>query len=144
MKLDEAFPSNYVKSSDIKGRDVKVIIDDYKMEELGDERKLVLYFQHASKGMVLNKTNASEIAEFYGDDLDKWIGRPIELYVARVDFQRKKVDGLRVRIPQQNGAQTQQRQPDPMPVAEAQKPALQQTKPAARSMKDMADDAVPF
>lgn len=124
MKLNEAFPSKYVQSSDIKGRTVQVIIADYKMEELGDERKLILYFQHATKGMVLNKTNASEIAEHYSDDLDSWIGRTIELFVARVDFQGKKVDGLRVRIPQTSNGQSAQKS-TPMPIAEAQKPVQQ-------------------
>jgi hypothetical protein len=142
MKLDEAFPSNYVKSSDLKGRSVEVIIANYAMEKLGDDTKLVLYFQGASKGMVLNKTNATEIADAYTDELDQWIGRKIELYVARVDFQGKKVDGLRVRIPQQpphqNGGFPQQQQHN------QQSPQAPGPMGGAKAKASLPEDYIPF
>lgn len=113
MKVSDAFPSNYIKSSDLQGRTFKLVIARYSMEKLGDDNKLVLFFQGAEKGLVCNKTNATEIADSFSDDLDQWIGREIELYVARVDFQGKKTDGLRVRIPQRDQVMGQSTQAPP-------------------------------
>ncbi|MBN9219557.1 MAG: hypothetical protein J0I79_16550 [Mesorhizobium sp.] len=97
MNLNDAFPSNYLKSDDLKGREVKVTIADYKMEKLGDDDKLVLFFEGKDKGMVCNKTNANRIALFYGSDLDAWKGKEILLGTELVDFQGKSTLALRVK-----------------------------------------------
>lgn len=101
MKISDAFPSNYLKSSDLQGRSVRVQIDKVQTEELGRDREMkpILYFQGKSKGMVLNRTNGMVIAAAYGDDTDSWRGAEIELYVAIVEMGGKQMDGLRVRIP---------------------------------------------
>ncbi|TPM41404.1 hypothetical protein [Mesorhizobium sp. B2-3-4] len=97
MNLNDAFPSNYLKSDDLKGREVKVTIANYKMEKLGDETKLVLFFEGKDKGMVCNKTNANRIAHFYGQNLDGWKGKEILLGTELVDFQGKTTEALRVK-----------------------------------------------
>ena len=99
MKLSDAFPSNYLKSEDLQGRDVPVVIAGTEMEMLGNERKLVLSFQGKTKKMICNKTNAGRIAYLYGDELNDWIGREIVLTSEFVEFQGKTVKGLRVRPP---------------------------------------------
>lgn len=99
MKLNEVFPSKYVKAEDLQGREVPVVISNVIMEKLGDDTKLVLHFQNRSKGMVCNKTNAGRIAYMYGDDTDSWIGKEIILASEFVEFQGKTVKGLRVRPP---------------------------------------------
>jgi hypothetical protein len=68
-------------------------------EEIGQEKKLVLYLKGKEKGIVLNKTNANTIGDFYGDDSDDWYDQPLILFSIRTEFQGKPVDGLRVRIP---------------------------------------------
>ena len=98
VNINEAFPSNYIKSADLRGEMVKVIIDEVKTEEIGSDRKLVMYFKGKEKGMVLNKTNARTIGDVYGDDTDEWLGKEIELFAMKVDFQGRMVDGLRVRV----------------------------------------------
>jgi F0F1-type ATP synthase alpha subunit len=108
MKLNEVFPSNYIKSEDLQGRDVPVTISQATMEKLGDDTKLVLHFQGKTKGMVCNKTNANRIAYLYGDDTDAWEGKEIVLTSEFVEFQGRTVKGLRVKPPsnpqpQQNG-----------------------------------------
>ena len=97
MKLSDAFPSKYLKADDLQGREVPVIISGAKMEQVGDEHKLVLSFKGKSKTMICNKTNASRIAFMHGDDLDNWVGAEIVLAAEFVDFQGKSVKGLRVR-----------------------------------------------
>lgn len=118
MRVSDAFPSNYLKASDLQGRAVTVKMDRASMETLGNDEKLVLYFIGKEKGMVLNKTNANNIAFIYGDDTDLWHGQEITLFEAMVDFQGKTVPAIRVRGPQRRAAQQshqappQQRQPE--------------------------------
>jgi hypothetical protein len=105
VKLNEVFPSNYVKADDLKGREVSVVISEAKMEKLGSDTKLVIYFQNKEKGMVCNKTNANRIAYLYGEDTDDWIGKEIVLASEFVEYQGKTVKGLRVRPPAQKRQQ---------------------------------------
>ena len=97
MKLNDLFPSRFLKAEDLKGRDVKLHIKGVSVEDLGGERKAVMEFLSTEKQMVLNKTNASTIAAMFGDDLDGWAGNEITLYPDKVAFQGKLVDAIRVR-----------------------------------------------
>ena len=97
MNIDSAFPSKYLKASDLNGRTVKVKIGAIKMEEVGDDSKPCLYFEGKDKGIVLNKTNSNNIAGEYGRETDNWIGNDVWLYTALVDFQGKTVEAIRVR-----------------------------------------------
>jgi hypothetical protein len=99
MNLNEVFPSKYIKADDLKGREAPVTISEAVMEVLGNEQKLILYFEGKEKGMVCNKTNAGRIAYLYGDDTDDWIGKEIILCSEFVEFQGKTVKGLRVKAP---------------------------------------------
>lgn len=97
MKTSDAFPSNYLKASDLQGRAVRVVIDAVTMEDIGDDRKPVLHFHGKDKTLVLNKTNANRIEEATGtDEMDDWRGWTITLYPCKVDFQGKRVDAIRV------------------------------------------------
>jgi len=73
---------------------------------MGDDTKLVLYFAGKEKGLVLNKTNANNIAAIYGTDTDGWVGKSVVLVEALVDFQGRSVPAIRVRGPQPNGRQS--------------------------------------
>ena len=102
--MSEEFPSKYLKSAAIKGHEVKVIMANCQNEEVGQKNgqpdiKPVLYFKDKEKGLVLNKTNATIISDFYGDDTADWFDQPLILYVIRTEFQGQPKDGLRVRIP---------------------------------------------
>jgi hypothetical protein len=100
MKISSAFPSNYLKASDLQDRNVMVKMDRVEVEKIGDDEKPVLYFVGKDKGMVLNKTNASNIAHVYGDDTVDWRDQELVLFSAMVDFQGKSVEAIRVRAPQ--------------------------------------------
>lgn len=99
MKKSDIFPSNYVKAADIEGREVNVVIRECKIEELGTDRKLVIYFQNADKGLVCNVTNYDRIAYMYGDDTDRWGGKEIVLYTELATFQGKTGPAIRVKQP---------------------------------------------
>ncbi len=100
MRISSAFPSEFLKAADLDGRNVKVIMDRVEMRDIGGDHKPILFFQGKEKGMVLNKTNANNIAGVYGDDTDNWSGKELVLFEAMVDFQGKTVAAIRVRKPQ--------------------------------------------
>jgi hypothetical protein len=97
MRVSDAFPSNYMKAADLKGQTVMLTVDNVTMEDLGGDRKPVLHFTDAKKGLVLNVTNARAIEGTHGDDMDAWSGRKIELFAMAVSFQGRTVDSIRVR-----------------------------------------------
>lgn len=122
MNINEAFPSKYLKAADLQGRQVTVKMARAEYEMIGDDKKLILYFQGKEKGMVLNKTNANNIAFIYGQDTDDWAGCEITLFEAMVDFQGKTVPAIRIRAPQKKA----------------------QPKPQPQSMADDMADEIPF
>jgi hypothetical protein len=101
MNINETFPSKYVKSSDLNGKDVTLTIDRVTVEDLGEgakkETKPILYFRGTEKGMVCNKTNANTICRLYGPETDNWIGKRILVGTSWVDFAGDQVLALRVR-----------------------------------------------
>lgn len=99
IRVSAAFPSNYLKAADLQGRHVAVVISNVVMEDVGDDNKPVVYFRGTQKGVVLNKTNANNIAVLYGDDTDAWIGQTVTLFPAMVDFQGRSVEAIRIRGP---------------------------------------------
>ena len=102
MIISKAFPSNYVKAADLDGKSCTMTIRTCVLEDLGQgnerERKPVLYFQKAQKGLVLNKTNANTVAKAYGDDTAGWEGRPVEIFPTQVEYKGQMVDGIRLRV----------------------------------------------
>ena len=96
MDISTAFPSNYLKASDLNGKRASVTIQAVTMETLGDDNKPVIWFQGKEKGMVLNKTNANILVANYGtSDTDKWCGRSALIEAKKVEFQGRVVDALR-------------------------------------------------
>ena len=128
MKINEAFPSKFLKAADLQGRHVRLQIHKVQLEDIGDDAaKPVLYFQNKQKGLVLNRTNAQTITDAYGDDTDHWTGCEVELFSTKVLFQSRMVDAIRLNIP------PQQRAPAPTPPTQA----------PAGGGKDFDDD-IPF
>jgi hypothetical protein len=99
MLLNEVFPEKWMKSADLKGQEAKLTIANVVMEDLGGERKAVVYFDNVPKGLVLNKTNATTIADAYGENLAAWLGKVVVLYPTRVQFQGRSVEAIRIRVP---------------------------------------------
>lgn len=99
MRVNDIFPSKYLKADDLNGRTVAVLIERVTQEELGNDVKAIVYFRGKQKGLVLNKTNGNIIANRYGEETDDWNGCEIELYQTEVSFQGKMVDAIRVRAP---------------------------------------------
>jgi len=98
--VNDAFPSRFLKAADLNNRTIKLKIARVGFEEIGQnkDKKPVLYFDGTEKGMVLNKTNAQQIASVAGDEMDAWTGKEIELFSQMVPFQGQNVAAIRVRV----------------------------------------------
>lgn len=143
MDIDAAYPSKYLKASDLQGRQPTVTIDRVIIEEVGrdKESRPVIYFTGKDKGMVLNRTNANSVASIYGKDTDGWIGRPVTLFVIMTEFNRNMVEALRLKPAPVHQQAQQPRQPAP-PIQ--QPPRFENPSPPAfEQVPDYADD-IPF
>ena len=120
MDISTAFPSKFIKSDDLGGKAVPLFIDRVEMQEVGTpddkETKPILYFVNRTKGLVLNKTNAADIAEQYGNDTDKWTNQSIVLFATKVEFKGRRVMGLRVRFKDGAPAALQDNEEPPPPT----------------------------
>jgi hypothetical protein len=103
MRADQAFPSKYLKSSDVKERPHIAVISHIEQEKVGKgqeaEEKYVLHFEDEdrNKPMVLNRTNWETLEDAFGDS-DNWPGHKIKIRTARTQFQGKSVDGIRLEV----------------------------------------------
>ena len=103
MNIDTAFPSKYLKASDIpEGTVVPYVIEEVRIEEIGrdpKQSKPVIYFKGQDKGLVANKTNCNTIAKALGSrDTEDWIGKTIKLYQTEVQFGDEMVESIRVSL----------------------------------------------
>ena len=128
--INDAFPSNYLKASDLQNQQPVVTIDRVAFEPVGRDKEMkpILYFSGKEKGMVLNKTNAKNIAGIVGSfETNDWAGARIKLYSAHVEFQGDTVEAIRVKAAPANG------NGGARPVA-----------PPPQTMADITDDDIPF
>jgi len=97
MRASDAFPSKYLKSSDVKAKSKIATISSLEREAVGQdkEQKPVLHFEGDVKSMVVNRTNFEELEAAFGDS-DDWPGHKIKIKCVRTQFDGKTVDGLRV------------------------------------------------
>lgn len=130
--INDSFPSNYVKASDLKGNQAVVTIDRVEFEPVGrdKEMKAVVYFVGKSKGVVLNKTNARKITEITGSALtEEWRGHAIVLYPTETEFAGETVECIRIK-PVAKSAMSRMTPAPPPPVESHSAP--------------LTDDDIPF
>jgi hypothetical protein len=130
MNIDSAFPSNYLKASDLADKAPVVTIDRVDVEPIGRDKEIkpVIYFAGKEKGLVLNKTNAKKIAELTGSkDTEDWHGCQIRIYASQTEFAGEMVECVRVKAV---GAAAQKSAPKPAPAPEP--------------VQDLEEDEVPF
>lgn len=146
MKVSEQFPSKYLKAADLQGRECRVTIDHCQEEQVGrdaSDQQPVLYFVGKEKGLVLNKTNAGNIADHYGDEMTDWTGYDIILFQAMVDYQGRTVPAIRVKVPRINEPAARKTAPRTGRAA-AQAPHHDEMNPPPHSMAEALDDEIPF
>lgn len=99
--INDAFPSKYLKASDLKGSEPIVAIDRVDFEPVGRDRemKAVLYFQGKEKGLVLNKTNANKVTQLSGSAItEDWQGFRVKLFATETEFGGDTVECIRIKV----------------------------------------------
>lgn len=119
MKASDIFSGSTLKAEDIKGHEHVVTIESVDSKKFDDGPKAVIKFVGKEKALICNRTNWNSIVEITGEeDSDNWTGCKIKLVVARVDFQGKRVDAIRVDPPPSTGARASAR-PAPRETVDA-------------------------
>jgi hypothetical protein len=119
MRKSEAFPSRFFKAEDVKERPIVLTIDRMYQDRIGPEKKdkNILAFLDTEKELVCNATNWDAIADITGSaDSDDWHGHRIVLAHALVEFQGKKVPGIRVISPDELSRQQRTKIPTSKPT----------------------------
>lgn len=57
------------------------------------KRKVTIWFERATKGMVGNSVNCLTIEGMYGPDTDAWVGKAVTLYPTTTEMSVKQPDG---------------------------------------------------
>lgn len=134
-KLNDMFPSRYLKAADFEDGDAVVTIERLEEDTVGQGKDAkdvwIVYFTELDKGLVLNKTNTVTIGKLYGDDTDDWTGKKITLFSTEVQYQSDMVAAIRIRS---------------KPPKARQKPvAVKAEAPVeAEAPDDDDDDSIPF
>ena len=85
-----------MRAADLGGRTAKYTISACKAEVVGEDKRLVLAFSNNDMPLVLNKTNATTLAELYGPETGAWEGNAIKLVPSTTSFQGKMVKCIRI------------------------------------------------
>lgn len=136
--INDAFPSNYLKASDLGGRQVMVTIDHVSFEPVGRQKeiKAVVYFKGKEKGLILNKTNATKITQLVGSsETDDWDGARIALYPTETEFAGETTECIRIKPAPMAGA------PRAVPAAAPPPPP---PPPPSIDTAPLTDDDIPF
>ena len=84
MLLASAFDqSRYFKAAETQDAK-KLKIKGVTEEEVGQEKKLVVWFDNDRRGLVLNKTNNRILRAAFGDDCAGWEGKIIVVFPTTV------------------------------------------------------------
>jgi hypothetical protein len=140
MNLNDAFPSKFLKASDLHGAEPIVTIDKVLFEPVGRSREMkpVVYFVGKEKGLILNVTNGRKITDLCGsEETDDWTGKKIKLYSTETEFAGETVDCIRIKaaaVVKPAKANGKAAKPAPPPVVE----------PETDDFNDVDESEIPF
>jgi len=103
MKMNEVFPSRFLKAEDLDG-DMTVVVKKVDMETVidpstgGEIQKPVAYFEGLQKGLILNKTNFKTLVNITKqEDSDNWAGTRCVLTTIDVPAFGDIVSAIRIK-----------------------------------------------
>jgi hypothetical protein len=101
MNINIIYPRKYAIGQDIDGKQPTLAIRAVTLEQMGEahDKKPVIWFTGAKKGVVLNKTMARAIADMYGPETDNWTGKYVTLYTEAVRAFGEDHIAIRVKAP---------------------------------------------
>jgi len=86
MNINQMFPKKYANGGDLNGKDVTLIIRAIVFEKMhlpgqAEQTKPVIYFEKASKGIILSSALGYSIAKaLQNEETDEWPGKRVTLY----------------------------------------------------------------
>ena len=100
-KFSETKKSKYWKASHLNGKPKTLTVSKVEIEDVGgngneDDVKPVMYFNGEKMGLVLNATNGDMMVDHFGDEMDEWKNKRIEMRPEKTRFQNKRVDCIRI------------------------------------------------
>ena len=99
VDYDELYPGRFIKSGDLRGRDVNLTISKVEVDDLegtkGKQTKGIVHFAETKKGLVLNRTNGECIKAMFGRKIADWIGKRVTLYPKAIESE---VADLAIRV----------------------------------------------
>lgn len=149
-RLNQMFPSKWLTAADLEDGECTFTIRAVTQEEIGQgeeaEIKWVVWLKEVAKGIVLNKTNATSLANCFGDDTDDWIGKQAVFYPTEVSFSGRMVEAIRIK---ERATKNLLKKPQTSSVTGKQqlldhphaRPARQTAEPLTQ---DEVDDDLPF
>lgn len=112
MKLDQLYPKRYATGTDLNNKAYTFTIANVTMEEVHTipnkpaELKPVLYFKETTKGIILTRPLAYQIAQaLKADDTEQWKGHKIQVYPEPLTVAGQARIAIRAR-PAPNGVDT--------------------------------------
>ena len=105
MKVSEAF-GGFLEAEDLPdGKDITVTIESVRESGSNDKGtdgkpidKPIIRLAKVKKELILNKTNAKLIRRIYGNEMNDWIGKEIQIYRTTCNaFGNSKTPCIRVR-----------------------------------------------
>jgi hypothetical protein len=83
VEWDELYPGRFIKTGDLKGKNVTLTIASVDLDELegetGKKIKGVISFERTEKQLALNKTNGICLKEMFGKKVQGWVGKRVTL-----------------------------------------------------------------
>jgi len=95
----DALPSQWLKAADFEKPGL-LTIRKFSVEQMGDDKRPVVWFDEVEKGLGLNITNGNTIEEITGSaDPARWVGHKVVCYKTQTDFKGTRTDCVRIRAP---------------------------------------------
>jgi hypothetical protein len=93
MDMSKYIGSVFLKPGDVKAGPIRVTIKDVVE---GEYDKPVLVFDDGTR-LSLNRTNTRVLVRAYGNNSENWIGKEIELYLGRLEYDDKLNEAVLVK-----------------------------------------------
>lgn len=103
VTINNLFPSPFLKAADLADGPLTLTIrgvdprHEIKQPDGSVARRPLVRFQETEQSLILNKTNALSIANLYGPEVSRWIGRSITLYSTMVSSFGAMVPAIRIK-----------------------------------------------
>jgi len=109
----DALPSTWLKAVDFE-RPALLTIKRFSVEQMGDDKRPVVWFEEVEKGLGLNIVNGSTIEDICGSaDPQRWLGHKVVLYKTQTDFKGTRTDCIRIRAPKPGAVAKPEPAPEP-------------------------------